>query len=291
MRIAGVLFLLAAACRTNAIHEDARPIATATATATVTASATVSVAEAPPPAPPPVTKLSHDEVAELVLRDYDSASHRVKTKSVGDGGVDVLQAIDVTASNGDVMHTYVDATLGKGGVHVEELRGEGWASGDLVAWVVVGTQPGLCSVGQGFLALLQEKRVLAIAPWEGSCATPYRASFVTAAGRGLLLEEDGSSGEDGASEQTNRIWLVSGARWKRAGSVRRTFEETWTHAIAGTTRKMDSTIAGDASGLVVSERWHFTSDSTQKTTHRTRAVRYTLRGDSLIAPPLPDPTP
>ena len=285
----GVLFvlLLAIGCRTSEIARDH-------VSAIAPVSASVSVAETPPPppppAPPPATDPTNDDVAALVLRDYDRATHRVQTTAV-DAGVGVGTAIDVVASSGDVLHTFVDPSLGTGGVHVEQLRGEDWASGKILAWVVVGTQPGLCGIAQGFIALLAGKSVVALAPWDGSCGPSYHASFATVQARGVVLEEQGGSGEDGVSEESNRVWIVAGPRLKQAGEARRSFEETWTHAIAGTTRKMDSTLACDPTGLLVTERWQFTSDATQKTKNVTRVLRYTLRGDSLVVPTRPDPTP
>ena len=282
------MLLFASACRSKPIARDPAPSAASSVTASVSTSAAVAPAPPPPPAPP--IELSDDDVAAIVLRDYDRASHHVST-TANDAGLGPGEAIDVFASNGDVMHTFVDAEIGKGGVRVTRLRGEGWASADVLAWVVVGAQLGLCSVGNGFITLLEGKRAIAVARWEGSCSTPYRATFATAQGRGLVLEEEGGSGEDGVSEATNRVWVVSGARFEQAGDVRRSFQETWTHAIAGTTRKMDSTLAGDPSGVLVTEHWHFTTDSSGKTKDVTRTLRYTLRGDSLVVPTNPDPTP
>src|SRR5690348_3429548 len=100
MRGAPFVLLLAIGCRTSKIERD--PVS---AIAPVSASA--SVAESPPPATDP----TDDDIAALVLRDYDRATHRVRTTAV-DAGVGV-----------------VDPSLGAGGVHVERLRGEDWASG------------------------------------------------------------------------------------------------------------------------------------------------------------------
>lgn len=287
MRGVSFVLLLAVGCRTSEIARDR-------VSAVAPVSASVSVAESPPPpppAPPQASDLTNDDVAALVLRDFDRATHHVRTTAV-DAGFGVSDAIDVVASNGDVVHTFVDPSLGAGGVHVERLRGDDWAKSDLVAWVVVGMQPGMCGFGQGFLALVEGRTVRALAPWSGSCGTPYHASFLTAAGRGALLEEeDENGGEDGVGEVSDRVWLVSGARWKLAGNVRREQTENWVHATPGWDSKMDSTVAGDASGIVVNERWYFTSESTQKTTDRTRTLRYTLRGDSLVVPRNPAPTP
>jgi hypothetical protein len=251
-----------------------------------------SVAEPVPVASSaPLTVLSDDEIASLVLRDYDPATHKVKTTPpLADAGDP--DAYGVRPRTGAVLFTHAEDPAAKGSIHVESHLGDDWANGDLLARVVVGVQPGFCTSREGFLVLLSQHAVVAIAPWVGGCESSSTDRFVTAQGRSLLLEPAQGTGEDGVSEAYDRVWLLTGRTWKEVGHVTRAYEETFEPGpLKGYKRKWEATITGDATGLVSAETWHFTSEATQKTTERTRTRTYTLHGDTLVEPPVPDPRP
>ncbi len=245
------------------------------------------------PATPPSTELGDEDIAALTLDGYDTSTHRVKTLTAPPDAGPLPDAYKVRASNGAVVVTY--ATKARGDVHVVSRRGEDWAAGHVLAWVIVGEMPSLCSSEQGFLVLLKERTVVALAPWTGSCVTPeHHARFDTAQGRGVLLEEDGDAGEDGMTGTEYNVWVVSQATWKNAGRVPRTYDETRDpYPVASYARKMDAVIAGTPAGLVATETWHFEPlpGSAGKRLVRKRTQTYTLHGDTLTVPPSTYPTP
>jgi hypothetical protein len=245
------------------------------------------------PATPPSTELSDDDIAALTLDGYDSSTHHVKTLTAAPDAGPLPDAYKVRASTGAVVVTY--AAPARGVVHVVSHRGEDWAAGHVLAWVIVGEMPSLCSSEQGFLVLLKERTVVALAPWTGSCVTtPHHARFDTVQGRGVLLEEDGDAGEEGVTGTEYNVWVVSQAAWKNTGRVARTYEETRDpYPVAGYARKMDAAIAGTPAGLAATETWHFEPlpGSAGKRLVRKRTQTYTLHGDTLTVPPSPYPTP
>jgi hypothetical protein len=238
-------------------------------------------------------RLTDDDIAALVLADYDRRTHRVKTlPRASDAGVDDLPSFGVRSSSGRVLQTHAESEKKRGEVRVVTRPGADWAANETLAWVLVGEELGLCANDAGFLALVGSNAVV-VAPWSGSCGTePHEVRFVSSQGRNALLERDGDAGEDSVSERSDRVWLASANAWVLAGNVRTSLEETRNPVVAGMLRTMTANIVATPSAFVSTERWTFTPiDPSHKPIVRTRVRNITLRGDALVQSTQPDPTP
>ena len=245
---------------------------------------------------PASAPLTDEDIARLTLDGYDTAKHRVTTRRLPPDAGPLAGAYEVRASTGAAVIAWPDKpSVDRGDVHVIKRHGEDWAAGDVLAWVIVGAQPGLCMGEQGFMVLFKERLIVALTPWMGSCmTTSHDVRFVTVQERDVMLEEDGDTGEDPVTGGEYNVWVISGSAWKNVGRVSRTYEETREpYAVAGYARKMAASIQGTPAGIVATETWRFEplQGSSTKLVVRTRVKTYTLHGDTLSVPSAPYPTP